>query len=62
MDLEVSLSQDEHGSEWVKEMSDMNWIDQEVQTTAPDLGWQLPSYLEGLRKKYDEPQLRRSNL
>ena len=37
MDLEVSSSQDEHGSEWVEEMMDMSWKDEEVQTTAPTL-------------------------
>ena len=30
MDLEVSSSQDEHRSEWVEEMADMNWTDKEV--------------------------------
>ena len=30
IDLELSSSQDEHGSEWVEEMADMSWMDEEV--------------------------------
>ena len=30
MDLEISSSQDEHGTELVEEMANMNWTDEEV--------------------------------
>ena len=62
MEFELSSSQDEHGSEWVKELEEMNWMDKEVRTIPPDYNWQLTSYIEALGNRYDNQELERSNL
>ena len=36
MDLEVSSSKDEQGCEWVKDLGEMDWTNEEVCLTIPD--------------------------
>ena len=62
MDLEVSSSKDEQGGEWVEDLGDMDWIDEEVHSTLPDHNWQSPSSMQSLVEKYDSQELERSNM